>query len=145
MNVFQLNYDTRLRAWYDLRTKVEKLDTQTKCVEIDKWWQHAPLVNHHLHPQDINHWPDPWELLVDNTYCVIARALGMYYTLHLTGTKAIDFCLGIDDNSDEVTLVMVDRAKYILNYHPDSVLSNTLQDFKIDKTLSVEQLTKKLK
>ena len=145
VNVFQLNYDTRLRAWYDLRTKVEKLDTQTKCLEIDSWWQQAPLVNHHLHPTDIQNWPGPWDLLVDNTYCTMARGLGMYYTLALVGVKAIDFVLGKDDNDEDVSLVMVDNAKYILNYYPETALSNTLAEFKIVTHLKLDDVAKKIK
>jgi len=144
LNVFQLNYDTRLRSWYDLRTRVESADTQTKCVEIDAWWQQAPLVNHYLHQHDIKNWPGPWDLLVDNTYCTLARGLGMYYTLLLTGVQKVDFALGKDDNED-VVLVMVEDAKYILNYYPRTVLSNTLQDFKITQRLNLDELVKKIK
>ena len=145
MNVFQLNYDARLRAWYELRTRAESLDTETKCLEIDTWWQQAPMVNHHLHPTDIQNWPGPWDLLVDNTYCPLARGLGMYYTLLLTGVQALDFVLGKDDNDEDVSLVMVDDAKYILNYYPKTVLSNTLDEFKITTHLKLDEVVKKLK
>ena len=144
MNVFQLNYDSRLRSWYDLRTRVETADTQTKCVDIDEWWQQAPLVNHYLHQHDIKNWPGPWDLLVDNTYCTLARGLGMYYTLLLTGVQKVDFALGKDDNED-VVLVMVEDAKYILNYYPRTVLSNTLAEFKITTHLKLDEVVKKLK
>ena len=144
MNVFQLNYDSRLRSWYDLRTRIETADTQTKCVEIDEWWQQAPLVNHYLHPTDTKNWPGPWDLLVDNTYCTLARGLGMFYTLLLTGVDTIDIALGKDDNED-VVLVMVEDAKYILNYYPRTVLSNTLKDFKITQRLNLDELVKKIK
>lgn len=145
MNVFQSTYDTRLRSWYDLRTKLEVADTETKCVEIDAWWQQAPLVNHSLHPQDTLNWPGPWELLSDNTYCTIARGLGMCYTLALTGVESIDFCQGIDDNSEDVMLVLVDNAKYVMNYYPDTVLSNTLSDFKITTKMDLASIIKKIK
>ena len=144
MNVFQLNYDTRLRSWYDLRHRVENTDTQTKCVEVDAWWQQAPMVSHYLHPHDIQQWPSPWDLLVDNTYCQIARGLGMVYTLSLVGITALDFVLGKDDN-DEVALVMVDHAKYTLNHYPGSVISSTLPDLKITEHLDISAVLKKLK
>jgi len=145
VNVFQLNYDSRLRSWYDLRTRVEAADTQTKCVEIDEWWQQAPLVNHYLHQHDIKNWPGPWDLLVDNTYCTLARGLGMYYTLLLTGVQALDFVLGKDDNDEDVSLVMVEDAKYILNYYPETALSNTLAEFKIVTHLKLDEVAKKIK
>lgn len=144
INVFQLNYDTRLKSWYDLRKTLEKADTETKCLAIDKWWQSAPLVNHYLHPQEMSTWPGPWDLLNDNEYCIFARGLGIIYTLLLSGINDIDFCIASDDNSEEVALVLVDNAKYVLNYWPDSVLSNNLQDFKIIQRLDISNIKTKI-
>lgn len=144
INVFQLNYDARLRSWYDLRQTLQNADTKTKCLEIDNWWQSAPLVNHYLHPHEIESWPTPWELLYDNEYCSMARALGMTYTLLLTGVTDVDFSLGKDDNDEDVALVMVDRAKYILNYWPNMVISNSLKDFKIVTKLDTQTIIEKI-
>ena len=144
INVFQLNYEARLKSWYDLRKSLENSDIETVCLSIDKWWQYAPLVNHHLHPDDIDNWPGPWELLVENNYCQLSRGLGMVYTLQLVGIKSIDFSLAIDDNSEECALVMVDNAKYILNYYPNTVISNSLKDFKLGNTMSMDIINKKI-
>jgi hypothetical protein len=144
INVFQLNYEARLKSWYDLRKSLEKSDIETVCLAIDKWWQYAPLVNHHLHPDDIDNWPGPWELLVENNYCHLSRGLGMVYTLQLVGIKSIDFSLAIDDNSEECALVMVDNAKYILNYYPNTVISNSLQDFKLGNPVNMDKINKKI-
>jgi len=144
VNVFQLNYETRLKSWYDLRKSLENSDIETVCLAIDKWWQYAPLLNHHLHPDDVDNWPGPWELLVENNYCQLSRGLGMVYTLQLVGIKDIDFCLAIDDNSEECALVMVDNAKYILNYYPNTVISNSLQDFKLGNPVNMDIINKKI-
>ena len=144
MNVFQLNYESRLKSWYDLRKSLENNDIETICLAIDKWWQYAPLLNHHLHPDDIDSWPGPWELLVENNYCQIARGLGMVYTLKLVGIKEVDFSLAIDDNNEECALVMVDNAKYILNYYPNTVISNSLKDFKLGNPMSMDIINKKI-
>ena len=144
MNVFQLNYESRLKSWYDLRKSLEDSDIKTSCLAIDIWWQRAPLVNHYLHPNDIDNWPGPWELLVENNYCQIARGLGMVYTLQLVGIKDIDFCLAIDDNSEECALVMVDSAKYICNYYPNTVISNSLNDFTMASHIDMTKINKKI-
>ena len=144
MNVFQLNYDARLRSWYDLRQKLQNADTATKCIEIDKWWQSAPLVNHYLHPHEIDTWPGPWELLNDNEYCYLARGLGMIYTLLLTGITDVDFCIGKDDNDEDVALVTVDNAKYVLNYWPDMVVNINLQNFTLTRSLDIQNIKTKL-
>jgi hypothetical protein len=144
MNVFQLNYDARLRSWYNLRAEIEGTLTQNKAIEIDSWWQKAPLVNHYLHPQDSNNWPGPWDLLVENTYCTIARALGMCYTLLLVDENDIEMVEATDKMGEDVVLVLVDNAKYILNYWPDTALSNTLTDFTIKRNIDISNLKIKI-
>jgi hypothetical protein len=144
MNVFQLNYDARLSSWYKLRSKLENSDTKTKCVEIDNWWQKAPLVNHHLHILDNESWPGPWELLVENTYCTVARALGMCYTLLLLDITDIEIIEATDTNGEDVVLVLADSAKYVLNYWPDMVVNINSTDFTIKRRISVADLDKKL-
>ena len=144
INVFQLSYEARLKSWYDLRKSLENSDIKTRCTQIDDWWQKAPIVNHYLHPQEVTDWPGPWELLVENNYCQIARGLGMVYTLLLLGIKDVDFSLAIDDNSEECALVMVNNAKYILNYYPNTVISNSLQDFKLGNPVNMDKINKKI-
>jgi hypothetical protein len=144
MNIFQLNYETRLKNWYKLREDLVNKDTKTKCIEIDNWWQKAPLINHHLHPHDIDNWPDPWELLSENTYCEVARALGMCYTLLLLGITDIKMVLAKNEIGDDVVLVLVDNAKYVLNYWPNMVISISLKDFKVVQELELDIIIKKI-
>jgi hypothetical protein len=144
MNIFQSTYEARLQDWFQLRTSVTSLPIEQQCITIDKWWQDAPLVTHHLHPQDIDNWPDPWELLSENTYCEVARALGMCYTLHLIGITDIELVLARNDTAEDVVLVLVDNAKYILNYWPNTVISNTLKDFKIVQKLDLQTIITKI-
>jgi hypothetical protein len=133
-----------LQSWYQLRTDICNLSLSQKCIEIDKWWQAAPLVNHYLHHQEVSAWPGPWELLNDNEYCYLARGLGMIYTLLLLGIDDIDFCIATDDNSEEVAIVTVNRAKYVLNYWPDSVLNNNLAEFKVVHKIDIDKIKTKL-
>ena len=144
MNTFQSSYDNRLQSWYNLRNQIKSLDLTQQCVEIDKWWQQAPLINHYLHPTDLPTWPGPWELLVENTYCTLARGLGMCYTLLLMDIADIEFVLATDSQGDDVSLVLVDNAKYILNYWPDTVISNNLKDFKVVQKLDITIINKKI-
>jgi hypothetical protein len=144
MNVFQLNYDARLRSWYELRENLSKSDIKNKCIEVDNWWQKAPLVTHHLHLLDSESWPGPWDLLVENTYCSVARALGMCYTLLLLGITDIEIVEATDVNGEDIVLVLVDNAKYVLNYWPDTVVNNCSTDFTIKRHVSMTNLHKKL-
>jgi hypothetical protein len=144
MNVFQLNYDARLRSWYELRENLSKSDTKNKCIEVDNWWQKAPLVTHHLHLLDIESWPGPWDLLVENTYCTVARALGMCYTLILLGITDIEIVEATDATGEDMVLVLVDSAKYVLNYWPNTVVNNCSTDFTIKRHIDMANIHTKL-
>ena len=144
MNIFQSSYEARLQDWFQLRNSVTSLPIEQQCITIDEWWQHAPLVTHHLHPLDMDNWPDPWELLSENIYCEVARALGMCYTLQLIGITDIELVLARNETAEDVVLVLVDNAKYILNYWPDTVISNSLKDFKVVDHLDIKKIKDKI-
>ena len=143
-NVFILDYESRLRSWSRLRDGLQKSTLEKICIDVDKFWQRVPTQNHYLHPDFIKDWPDPWQLLFDNTFCNYSRALGMIYTLLLLGTKNIELVEAKDDNSNEVVLVLVDNAKYVLNYWPDTVVNNHINDFVITRTLDITPLYNKI-
>ena len=143
-NVFILDYEARLRAWSELRTKLSGLSTEQKCLEVDKFWQRVPIQTYYLHTDFIKDWPNPWELLNDNVYCYYARALGMIYTLLLLDTKNIELVEAKDDNNNEVVLVLVDDAKYVLNYWPDTAVNNHINDFVIIRSLDISPLKSKI-
>ena len=144
MNIFQSTYEARLQDWFQLRTSVTSLPIEQQCITIDKWWQDAPLVTHHLHPLDMENWPDPWELLSENTHCEVARALGMCYTLLLLDISDVELVLARNETAEDVVLVLVDNAKYIMNYWPDTVISNTLKDFKVVQKLDLQTIITKI-
>jgi hypothetical protein len=145
MNVFQTDYDARLRDWKDLRLTIRQIPLDEVCVKVDDWWQQAPLVNHHLHWADSETWPDPWTLLSENMYCTLTRAIGMCYTLLMSDVYDIQLVQATDLQCEEHNLVLVGKPKYVINYWPDTVLSTTLNDFTIIRTLSLEQLKQKIK
>lgn len=144
MNTFQSSYDNRLQSWYNLRNQIKNFDLAQQCVEIDKWWQRAPLVNHYLHPIDLPTWPGPWELLVENTYCTLARGLGMCYTLLLMNITDIEFVLATDSQGNDTSLVIV-LDTYILNYWPNTVQTNKTTDFTLSTRISIDSLKEKIR
>jgi hypothetical protein len=76
--------------------------------------------------------------LSDNTFCDLARALGILYTISLLDRADMaDTTLVLTDDGDN--LVLVAKEKYILNWNPDSVV-NTFQEVKIKKQLKQQQI-----
>lgn len=144
MNEFQLDFYSRLRAWTSLRETLKDQNIETQCIEIDRFWQQSPMSNHYLHPADIKTWPDPWQLIDDNIYCPYARALGMIYTLSLLGIQDIDLVSATDYNSVDVVLVLVDSAKYVLNYWPGTIVNNKLSDFTVVRYYDITPIIQKV-
>ena len=144
MNIFTLSFDQRLQDWYHLRQSLRGLDAETICIEVDKFWQQCPLNTYYLHPHDIKVWPNPWELLNENTYCYFARALGNIYTLLLLGIKDVDLLTAKDYNNVDVVLATVDNAKYVMNYWPASVVNTELSEFTDIKYINIDILKNKI-
>lgn len=68
----------------------------------------------------------------------------MIYTLMLLGINDIDFVEAIDYNRENVVLVLVDDAKYVMNYWPESVLNTSLADFTVTNQLNISSLKQKI-
>ena len=145
MNVFQSSYNERLLSWRQLRESTLHLPITDACVEIDRWWQQAPIVTRHLHPTDSNNWPDPWTLLSENIYCNLTKAVGMCYTLLLNGISDIEIVLAADEQCEDHYLVLVNNRQIIMNYWPDTVSSNNIRDFTIKSPISITSLKNKIK
>ena len=136
------DFEDRLRSWSDLRIFAEPLPLRDKLNAIAQWWGHAPRVNHAIHWNDRSNWPDPWDLLADNSFDDLAIALGMSYTITMLENCdcSVEIALATDDQAQEYNLVLVDERKYILNYDPWEVVSKEQFNFKITKTIDAKTL-----
>lgn len=145
MNPFQMSYLERLSSWRDLREEVKHKSIDQQCIIIDKWWQQAPLISHNLHWNDTKLWPDPWTLLSDNIYCTLTRAVGMIYTLFMNDVNDVQLVHASDSSCEEHYLVIVDNAKNTMNYWPNTVISISLDDFKVLSSKDLKFIRSKIK
>ena len=137
------NFTDRLQVWYELRTSCSELPLEEALAQINEFWHQTPWQAHYLHWDDIQTWPDPWQLLSDNTYCELARGLGILYTLSLVDHKDLTSAeLVLTDEG--YNLVQVNKLKYILNWDSE-VIVNTPQKYKIKRRLTLEQLKQQYK
>mgnify|MGYP003645654550 CR=1 FL=1 len=106
--MWNLDTQARLSAWFDFREKIcvlpikEAVDMTNECYAVDQ-------------PSD---WPDPWQLVVDNHYDDIAKALGMLYTITLShkDTNGEIRCYRDHNRSHDFNLAWIADGKYVLNY-----------------------------
>ena len=119
-------YDERLLSWVALRDSSASNGLEEYLTEVNDWWFQAPFVNRYIHPQDIGSWPTPWELLADNLYCELSRALGMMYTLMLTNHSEInDLAIMCLDNE---YILSINTSKYLLNYQTNRILPTATEN-----------------
>jgi hypothetical protein len=124
----------RLESWNDLRTRCQTLPIESTLKAINSWWFAVPWRPYYLHWDDQLNWPDPWQLLSDNHYCDLARALGILYTITLLDREDLgDATLVLTTTGDN--LVLVGKSKYILNWDQDTIV-NTNQETTIKKQLT---------
>ena len=62
----------------------------------------------------------------------------------MTGINDVKIVEATDSFGNDVVLVLADNAKYVLNYWPDTVVNNCLQDFSIKKHIDIAALLKKI-
>jgi hypothetical protein len=82
-------------------------------------------------------------LLSENQYCLLTRAIGMIQSLILCGFNDVELVLATDSGCESHYLVLVDNK--ILNYWPNTVKSNILADFTVQRTISITPLIKKIR
>jgi hypothetical protein len=137
-------FEDRLILWNQLRTDNQSNDLETALLAINDWWQLLPLDSHYLHWDEVDNWPDPWDLLSDGIFSLTSKSLGIVYTLHLINRPEIND-LQFAQTSDGDNLVLVNQGKYILNWAPGEMLNtSTAQKIQITQMMNASVVTKKL-
>ena len=95
-------FAARLADWHTLRERCKDNSLDQCITAIDEWWQRSPWCPYHLHWDDIAAWPDPWQLLDDNIYCDLARALGILYTITMIDRDDLQDALVTEINGQTV-------------------------------------------
>ena len=132
--MWPVNFAQRLESWNSLRDRVQTLPVEQALNDINSWWFDVPWRPYYLHWDDQAIWPDPWQLLSDNHYCDLARALGILYTITLLDRADLgDATLVLTETGGN--LVLVAKSKYILNWDQDTIV-NTIQATNIKKQLT---------
>lgn len=133
----------RLRSWQEFRTRIFELSIDDAVKETQHLWSYAPFVKNYLHYDLVKEFPGPWELIYDNYYCDLAKALGILYTLYLSKKPEIEIRVYINPTTTEqYNLVYVDKGKYVLNYIHDEVVNSTQveNNLKLKTIITSEEL-----
>lgn len=135
-------FEARLAQWQRLRDQVAAVDIPVALHLVNSWWFRAPWRPYHLHWDDQDTWPDPWQLLSDNVYCDLARGLGIMYTISLLEREDLQDAYLAE--CDGYNLVLVNQKKYILNWKADTIVNITLEQTHARNQISQEQIKQKI-
>jgi hypothetical protein len=117
--MFQQPAEDRLRSWRDFRATIEPLQLENALAQTAEYWASAPFVPYYLDESNPTMWPNPWELINENTYCDVAKCLGIVYTISLTEHKKnldVEFRVYVDHKKNYLyNLAWFAQGKYILN------------------------------
>lgn len=135
----------RLRCWQDFRKSISQKSFAEALQDTQHLWSFAPYVAHYLTTDHVEEWPGPWELVYENHYCDLAKALGIVYTLYLSSHKPkLELRIYKDESTNDLyNLVFVDKGKYVLNMIHDEVVNkkHVSKDLKLVKTLTEKDLS----
>jgi len=125
--MFQQPAEYRIGSWRDFRATIEALPLENALAQTAEYWAHAPFIPYYLDNQDPTMWPNPWELISENTYCDVAKCLGIVYTISLTEHKKnldVEFRVYVDHKKNQLyNLAWFAQGKYILNLIDGMVLN----------------------
>ena len=124
--MWDLRAQDRLSAWRDFRQTISELSEIEAIERVNTLWSSAPFVLHHLDYENPQDWPDPWQLLAENTYCNVAKALGMLYTLYYSRWQDLAMEIRVYKEDNEYSdIVWIAEGKYVINYQPWDVVNKT--------------------
>lgn len=109
----------RLVHWRTFRLSIGGMPLEQAVHETSQLWQNCPHKPYYLDPNDPESWPSAWELITENYYCDLAKALGMIYTIAYSA-HGHDLPMEIHVYNDAVTgyeynLAVFDDGKYVIN------------------------------
>lgn len=135
-------FPERLQSWTALRERCASMDAETALKTIDAWWHQTPWCPYHLHWDDRATWPDPWQLLDDNIFCSLARALGIMYTISMLDRDDLQDAVLTEVDGDN--LVLVAGGKYILNWDGASPLNINPNNKHLRRRISQQEIQQQI-
>jgi hypothetical protein len=134
--MWKLETSERIARWRDFRKSLDDLSLADAIQSVAEYWQTCPHHPYYLDPEDPESWPTAWELISENYYCDLAKALGMLYTIQLTQHgKDLESEIHIYNDPETgyvYNLSVFAKGKYVVNF-----IDNTV--------VNIESINKKLK
>jgi hypothetical protein len=125
--MWKLEAGERIARWREFRKSLDNLPFDQALTAVAEFWHGCPFNPYYLDPDDAEKWPSPWDLISENYYCDLAKALGMLYTIYFTchgKTHDMEIRVYYDPESRlTYNLAIFDKGKYMLNFRDDEIVN----------------------
>lgn len=144
--MFKLPPGERLNRWKQFRSDLKNHELYDSLVLVNNFWKSCPFTPFYLEFQNPADWPDPWQLVIENYYCDLAKTLGIVYTVYLAGIllpSDTEIRIYYDSTKNhQYHIAYLCQGKYILNLIEDEVVNkeHINQNFKLKHCYTAEDL-----
>ena len=125
--------DARLAHWKNFRNSLSGMAEIDQLAAVAEYWKWPPLKSVSCDPEALDLLPTPWEMMSANDWCRNSVAIGMDFTLRLSGWDSSRLLIKMmrDYDISEQKLVLEIDGKKLLNYDYGMVtdIPNTRFDF----------------
>ena len=125
--MWKLEAGERIARWRAFRIEIGGMPLPKAIQETAQLWQNCPHKPHYLDHEDPEAWPNAWDLISENYYCDLAKALGMLYTLYFTvhGKQLEPEIRVYYDPETKYTynLVLINQGKYVINFMDGEIVN----------------------
>lgn len=117
--IWKLKTSERHVRWRDFRNSLSAMTLEEALIATQDFWASVPFAPYYLDPDRPEEWPNPWDLITENYYCDLAKALGIVYTVYFSQHgKDLDLEIRVyyDLDTEYVyNLAVFDQGKYVIN------------------------------
>ncbi len=129
-------FEDRLAIWKGLRDSLSV--SSNPIQETINFWKTIPEASRNIDPYDPETWPDPWEMIEENTYCEYTKILAIGYTLMLNEKFKdwhYEIKVGLDRRNSKLYYILIAGDQAIGIEQEKSVhISSIPKNIHIEKT-----------
>ncbi len=138
---FNKTYEERLRIWHDFRQVLESAEDPFQ--EAMDTYETVPTEHMSVDPYTPSAWPNPWELIKENSYCLFGKLLGIAYSLQLTErftTSKFEIHIGISKKqSAHLFVLFIDKVS-IGYYNSEMCVLENLDDLQTELCVTMQDI-----
>ena len=144
--MWKLETSERIARWRDFRKSLDDLPLADAVQAVAEFWHSCPYQPYYLDPADPESWPTAWDLIAENYYCDLAKALGIVYTIQFTqhgNTLDVEIHIYNDIKTGYVYhLPVLESGKYVVNFIDNKIVNIELinKKLKLKRRYSGEEL-----